>query len=268
MDQPTVKASEGGLPAQLAASLQPELLDALANPIRREILRFLNAGGRARSEREIASELTEFTASEVSYHARVLERSGSIVIDCARTPSGGQQRFRVSDLAKDERVHSALRATQRFDRDHRKGAGRHSSRFLTMLRIPHPTISIRLGNREGGRSKKKQSEPKRQLADRPSQTATPNALRKALNHPLRRRILRTLHDVEEARSPGELSKALRLPVSHVSYHIQVLREKHAIALTDTRPVRGAVEHFYASTVAEDQSTLQFLGSTEEEDKSS
>jgi DNA-binding transcriptional ArsR family regulator len=152
MDQSTVKASEGGLPAQLAAGLGPELRDALDSPIRREILRLLDDGDHARNEREIASKLTEFTVSEVSYHARVLERSGGVVVDRARSGSGGQRGLNISDLAKDAQVHAVLRATQGFDRDHRRAAGRHSSRFLTMLRIPHPTISVRLGNRHGDRS--------------------------------------------------------------------------------------------------------------------
>jgi DNA-binding transcriptional ArsR family regulator len=116
--------------------------------------------------------------------------------------------------------------------------------------------------------KEKQSAPKRRLAGPPSQTAAPNALLKALSHPLRRRILRKLHDVDEARSPGELSEAFSLPVGNLSYHIKVLQQTHAVALTDTRPVRGTLEHFYVSTVAGDESALQLLKSTEEEDRNS
>lgn len=90
-------------------------------------------------------------------------------------------------------------------------------------------------------------------------------LLKALSHPLRRRILRTLHEGDEARSPIQFSKALRVPVSNVSYHVRVLRDTGAIALTATRPIRGSSEHFYASTVAADALALQLLESTAEED---
>ncbi len=112
---------------------------------------------------------------------------------------------------------------------------------------------------------KRQSKPRRQLSGQPGQTATPPELLKALNHPLRRRILRALHDAAEARSPGELSRAFLLPVSHVSYHVRVLMEKNAVALTDVRPVRGSTEHFYASVVAVNEMAVQLLDSTEEED---
>jgi DNA-binding transcriptional ArsR family regulator len=92
-------------------------------------------------------------------------------------------------------------------------------------------------------------------------------LLEALNHPLRRRILRTLHEAGEARSPGELGRDFRLPVSNVSYHVKVLREKDAVALTDLRPARGSVEHFYVSLVAANEMAIQLLDSTEEEDAS-
>jgi DNA-binding transcriptional ArsR family regulator len=88
---------------------------------------------------------------------------------------------------------------------------------------------------------------------------------KALNHPLRRRILRSLHDGGGPRSPIQLSRALRVPVSNVSYHVRVLRDRGVVALVSTRPVRGSSEHFYASSLAGNAVAVQLLESTAAED---
>jgi DNA-binding transcriptional ArsR family regulator len=67
---------------------------------------------------------------------------------------------------------------------------------------------------------------------------------RALNHPVRRRILRALIDGEA--SASALSRQLRIDLGVVSYHLnQVLgRECEVIELTRTIPRRGAVEKFY------------------------
>lgn len=88
---------------------------------------------------------------------------------------------------------------------------------------------------------------------------------KALSAPQRRRILRALHDAGEARSPNELSRAFESSVSHVSYHVKVLKECGALALTDTLPRRGAVEHFYASTVMDNELVVKLLEATKADD---
>lgn len=88
---------------------------------------------------------------------------------------------------------------------------------------------------------------------------------KALNHPLRRRILRALHDGVRAKSPIQLSRELKVPVSNVSYHVRVLRDKGVVTLISTRPVRGSSEHFYSSTLADHAVAVQLLESTAGED---
>jgi len=108
--------------------------------------------------------------------------------------------------------------------------------------------------------------PIRRLADQPDQTPTFPELLKALNHPLRRRILRALHEAGEARSPRELSQDLGVPLSNVSYHVRVLRSKDVIALTDRRPVRGSSEHFYISVLPENTMVVQLLESIAQEDR--
>jgi DNA-binding transcriptional ArsR family regulator len=68
---------------------------------------------------------------------------------------------------------------------------------------------------------------------------------KALTHELRVEILVILG--ERTASPKELSDALDEGLSQVSYHVKVLREYECIELVDTKPRRGAVEHYYRAT---------------------
>lgn len=69
----------------------------------------------------------------------------------------------------------------------------------------------------------------------------------ALQHPLRRRILRAMADGKPV-SPRELSEALRQPLSNVSYHVRVLVQSEAVTLVRTKPARGSIQHFYRSNV--------------------
>lgn len=45
-------------------------------------------------------------------------------------------------------------------------------------------------------------------------------------------------------SPNELARELREPIGNVAYHVRCLVELGAIEMVDTKPVRGATEHFY------------------------
>jgi DNA-binding transcriptional ArsR family regulator len=56
-----------------------------------------------------------------------------------------------------------------------------------------------------------------------------------------------------------------MSLGHVTYHVKVLTECGVVALTDTRQKRGAVEHFYASTVIGDELVLKLLEDTRAED---
>lgn len=96
---------------------------------------------------------------------------------------------------------------------------------------------------------------KKKVAPTPASTAQ---LIAALNHQCRREILRLLHEVDESQSPARISKKLRIPLSTVSYHIKVLRDLGAIVCVNTRPARGALEHFYDSTVEENQRVMAML----------
>ncbi|HEX7279580.1 MAG TPA: helix-turn-helix domain-containing protein [Solirubrobacterales bacterium] len=74
--------------------------------------------------------------------------------------------------------------------------------------------------------------------------ATENRI-KAMSHPLRATILRML--VERTASPAEMARELDEELSNVSYHTKQLVEFECAELVSTRPVRGALEHFYRAT---------------------
>ncbi len=81
---------------------------------------------------------------------------------------------------------------------------------------------------------------------KPGQDPVDKRLLRALSHPLRQRILRSL-DQGEA-SPAQLSRELGEPIGNVSYHVKVLSQLGAIELVRTAPVRGALEHFYVGAL--------------------
>ena len=74
--------------------------------------------------------------------------------------------------------------------------------------------------------------------------ATENRI-KAMSHPLRAAILRILAD--RTASPAEMARELDEDLSNVSYHTKQLLEFDCAELVSTRPVRGALEHFYRAT---------------------
>jgi DNA-binding transcriptional ArsR family regulator len=68
---------------------------------------------------------------------------------------------------------------------------------------------------------------------------------KAMSHPLRASILRILAD--RTASPAEMARELDEDLSNVSYHTKQLVGFECAELVSTRPVRGALEHFYHAT---------------------
>lgn len=79
--------------------------------------------------------------------------------------------------------------------------------------------------------------------DRPS--VDPKVM-KALGHPIRQKILDVLRD--EVASPSEVAKEIGEPLGNVSYHFKILRQCDAVELVRTRPVRGALKHFYRASM--------------------
>jgi DNA-binding transcriptional ArsR family regulator len=64
----------------------------------------------------------------------------------------------------------------------------------------------------------------------------------AVAHPIRSKCLVIL--AERVASPAEIARQLHLDVSKVGYHVNALADAHLIEEIGSRPVRGAVEHFY------------------------
>jgi hypothetical protein len=88
----------------------------------------------------------------------------------------------------------------------------------------------------------------------------------ALQHRLRREILRQLHCSDYPLSPAELGRLLDVPVTNLSYHVGILAQSRAVAMVDQRPVRGAVEHFYESRVGDNKVIREILLKTRAEDE--
>lgn len=87
---------------------------------------------------------------------------------------------------------------------------------------------------------------------------------RACDHRLRRRILRLLEQPSPL-SPTAMARLLEEPVGRVGYHLKLLEQLGAAKLVRERPVRGVVEHFYASLIGEDELARAMLDATEKED---
>jgi DNA-binding transcriptional ArsR family regulator len=87
----------------------------------------------------------------------------------------------------------------------------------------------------------------------------------AIAHPLRRRILRLLGDRRARSSPTKIAQEFQLHVGMVGYHVRVLEQLGAIELKDEGMVRGAVEHFYETTIDDDPPIETLLEETREVD---
>src|SRR5262245_9025395 len=85
-----------------------------------------------------------------------------------------------------------------------------------------------------------------------------------LDHPTRRRILRSLHRGAQGRSARELSMELGVGLSEIGYHVGVLSR---LEMTTERGQRGSAEQaLFESSVAGDPAIIAALGSTEAVDE--
>jgi DNA-binding transcriptional ArsR family regulator len=88
----------------------------------------------------------------------------------------------------------------------------------------------------------------------------------SLAHPVRRKVLRVLHEPGGPRSPSKAAKRLGLPWQTVSHHFTFLSEREIIEMVRWNEVRGAVEHVYESLVADDPLVKEMLRRTEKDDE--
>jgi DNA-binding transcriptional ArsR family regulator len=95
----------------------------------------------------------------------------------------------------------------------------------------------------------------------------PIKFEQGLDHVARRRILRAMHASGRQFSSAELTRGplTDFSLSTVAYHLKVLTKLKMVKLIEERPVRGVVEHFFASRVAHHPEVLWILTQTEELD---
>jgi DNA-binding MarR family transcriptional regulator len=65
---------------------------------------------------------------------------------------------------------------------------------------------------------------------------------KLVRHPVRVQIVALLAD--QTMSPKDLADQTGVTLGTVAYHVRTMEKFGAIRLAKTRPVRGAIEHFY------------------------
>lgn len=116
-------------------------------------------------------------------------------------------------------------------------------------------------------SRRKKVAKKRRDEHGNGQTDLSSEALRALNHQVRRQILRFLHEPDGPRSPIRVAKKLGEPVNSISYHFKELLKRDIIALKKTIPARGAVEHVYASKVSRDLGIRRLLEMTRRSDQS-
>jgi hypothetical protein len=120
---------------------------------------------------------------------------------------------------------------------------------------------------EAGEGRGKKSKKEREAAKKRREAGKGRAnLISAVDHPVRRCFLRTLHDTSERRSPTEIATEHRLPLSTAAYHARILRGFGALRPAGERMARGAVEHFYLSTIENDPPLEALLEETREFDE--
>jgi DNA-binding transcriptional ArsR family regulator len=113
-----------------------------------------------------------------------------------------------------------------------------------------------MNRRKGRRTAKSDAKDKKHVRGR---EMTP-ALISALDHPIRREILRLLS--QGPSSPVEMKESIDFGLSGLAYHTRTLWELQVTRLSSTRHVRGSTQHFYASRVTKNELVAAILGETE------
>lgn len=87
--------------------------------------------------------------------------------------------------------------------------------------------------------------PTNRLTEKQQQGGIDQRLVKAMSHPHRLHALKILN--ERTASPIQLAPMVGTTVGRIAYHVRELERLDCIELVETRPVRGATEHFYRAT---------------------
>jgi DNA-binding transcriptional ArsR family regulator len=92
------------------------------------------------------------------------------------------------------------------------------------------------------------------------------ALLCALHHPVRRQVLRALHEETSPLSASAMSRSrISVGLPRLSFHARVLCEMGVIECVATRDTRGSTERLYASLVAENELVGTILRNTAADD---
>ena len=85
-------------------------------------------------------------------------------------------------------------------------------------------------------------------------------IRKALDHSVRRQIMRTLNRSDVPRSFKELATTPGLPANPglISYHVHILQECDCVTLSYEPKTNGGLACLYTSKVVNDQLVLSIL----------
>lgn len=96
----------------------------------------------------------------------------------------------------------------------------------------------------------------------------PIEMRKALEHPCRRQILRALGSGGQKKSPSELTQSgsVSFGTPCTSYHCRTLEGYGLVRRAGTEPVRGSLKHYFTSLVADNDLVLTALKATEKSDQ--
>jgi hypothetical protein len=106
---------DGALSAELAATLEPRIQDALNHPVRRQVLRVLHWRGEPLDIAELHDQLPYLSRGALSYHLQVLQDSGSMVEVAVRPGPAGVEREPDSALLSDGDAMRALEVTAAVD---------------------------------------------------------------------------------------------------------------------------------------------------------
>lgn len=87
----------------------------------------------------------------------------------------------------------------------------------------------------------------------------------ALNHWLRRAVLRHVNIAGVLFSASDLVKVMDIPLNLVGYHVRCMEKAGVLLEVDAVPVRGAWERIQATQVADDPIVALVLKNTEAED---
>lgn len=89
----------------------------------------------------------------------------------------------------------------------------------------------------------------------------------ALNHPIRRQILRSLQEHGGRLSSTQIRKDwIDASPKKLAYHIEILKNLDAIRVTGSRQVRGATEIFYESMATDYGLVIHLLEQSEKDDE--